>query len=81
MGLTSLVTAAGDRPEPAASPAGNARGVFLVPPGGMSLKTVARLKLGTEQRWRDIYDLNPQYSDASLVLPAGTELKLPPDAR
>lgn len=70
-------SAVGERSEPA----GNARGVFVVPPGGMSLKTIARTKLGNEQRWRDIYDLNPQYQDASLVLPAGTELKLPPDAR
>lgn len=58
------------------------RGVFVVPRGpGMTLQAIAREKFGTEQRWRDLYDLNPQISKANAVLPAGTEVKLPSDAR
>jgi hypothetical protein len=53
---------------------------FQVPPGGMSLKAVARQKLGTEQRWAELYELNPQVGDPNAV-PAGTMLKLPADAR
>ena len=45
---------------------------FRVPQGGMSLRAVARLTLGTEQRWGDIYDLNPQITKPDAVLPAGT---------
>ncbi len=54
------------------------RDTFTVPPGaGMTLPQVARQVLGTEQRWRDIYDLNPQVTKPSELLPAGTQLKLP----
>jgi hypothetical protein len=53
---------------------------FRVPQGGMSMRGVARLILGNEQRWRDVYDLNPQLRPDE-ILPAGTELKLPADAR
>jgi hypothetical protein len=53
---------------------------FLVPQGGMSLKAVARQTLGTEQRWGDVYELNPQFNPSEMV-PAGTRLKLPADAR
>lgn len=53
---------------------------FRVPPGGMSLKAVARQVLGTEQRWNELYDLNPRVGDPNAV-PGGTTLKLPADAR
>jgi LysM repeat protein len=53
---------------------------YTVPQGGMSLATVAKSLLGSEQRWRELYDLNPQVTNPSQV-PAGTELKLPTDAR
>jgi hypothetical protein len=46
----------------------------------MSLKAVARQVLGTEQRWGELYDLNPQVGDPNAV-PGGTTLKLPADAR
>jgi hypothetical protein len=39
---------------------------------------VARQTLGTEARWREVYDLNPRV--APDLVPAGTELRLPPDA-
>lgn len=51
---------------------------FVVPAGGMSLPAVARQTLGSEARWRDIYDLNPQVAPG--LVAAGTELRLPPDA-
>jgi nucleoid-associated protein YgaU len=65
---------------PAFRPAGGSSQTFRVPPGGMSLKAVARQTLGTEQRWGELYNLNPQVADPNAV-PAGTTLKLPADAR
>jgi hypothetical protein len=44
----------------------------------MSLNAVARQTLGSEARWRDVYDLNPRV--APDFIPAGTELRLPADA-
>ncbi|WP_171471812.1 hypothetical protein [Frigoriglobus tundricola] len=55
------------------------RGVYVVTQSGMTMKDVARIKLGSEKRWPDIYDLNPQLLPNNL--PAGSELKLPPDAQ
>ena len=46
----------------------------------MSLTAVAKLLLGTERRWKEIWDLNPTVSSPTNV-PAGTELRLPADAR
>lgn len=61
--------------------AGIYRGTYVVPAGnGMTMLNVAKLTLGNEQRWRDIYDLNPNLRPGD-VLPPGTELKLPSDAR
>ena len=71
---------AGDKPDAPARAVGAGRGAYVVPPGGMTMKAVARLTLGNEQRWRDIYDLNSNLRPDD-VLPPGTELKLPPDAR
>jgi len=53
--------------------------IYRVPTEGLSLPTIARHLLGNEQRWIEIYDLNPDVN-ASRV-PAGTELRLPADAR
>ncbi len=64
-------------PKPPAS--GNER-MFRVPEGGMTLPAIARLTLGTDQRWEDIYKLNPNLKPSDTV-PAGTAVKLPPDAR
>jgi hypothetical protein len=62
--------------------AGTSRGTYVVPAGnGMTMLNVAKLTLGSEQRWRDIYDLNPSIRFPGDVLPPGTELKLPSDAR
>jgi hypothetical protein len=64
---------------PSAPATGGAGKTFRVPEGGMSLPAVSRLVLGTEQRWDEIYRLNPDVNAAKV--PAGTDLKLPPDAR
>ncbi|MBA2226632.1 LysM peptidoglycan-binding domain-containing protein [Thermogemmata fonticola] len=53
--------------------------IYRVPTDGLSLPTIARQLLGNERRWVEIYDLNPEVN-ASRV-PAGTELRLPADAR
>lgn len=50
---------------------------YVIPPGGMTMQAVARLTLGSTTRWREIYDLNPQFSTD---VPAGAQLKLPADA-
>ena len=47
----------------------------------MTLKAIARERLGNEQRWRDIWDMNPQFTDVNAIVTAGTEVKLPSDAR
>ena len=70
----------GDSWGAAVSTGGGTR-TFRVPDGGLSLPAIAKLVLGSEQRWTDIYDLNPQFTKADEILPAGTELKLPADAR
>ncbi len=60
--------------------AGNTRGTFIVPQGGMTMKAIARLTLGSEQRWGDIWSLNPHLHTED-VLAAGVEVKLPGNAR
>ncbi|WP_157470269.1 hypothetical protein [Gemmata sp. SH-PL17] len=63
-------------------PVTNGRSVFTVPNGnGMTLQQIARQTMGSEQRWRDIYDLNRQITRPDEVQTPGTELKLPTDAR
>ena len=54
---------------------------FMVPTGGMTMRAVARETLGRDTRWGEIYQYNPEITDPSGLLPAGTRLKLPPDAR
>jgi uncharacterized protein (TIGR03067 family) len=53
---------------------------FRVPSGGLSLRGVARVTLGSAERWAEIYSLNSQFRPDDR-LPAGTELRLPADAR
>ncbi len=65
------------RPDWGAAPKPSTRNTFTVPQGGMTLPQVAKQALGNEQRWRDIYELNPWVTKPSEPLPAGTELKLP----
>lgn len=64
-----------------ARPAASGGNVFVVPRGGLTLEEVAKRTMGDTQRWRDIYDLNPQVTNTRAPVAAGTELKLPPDAR
>jgi hypothetical protein len=59
---------------------GSGAKIYRVPPGdGMSLPAVAKLVLGNDQRWQELYELNPNVNPGKV--PAGTELKLPADAR
>ena len=66
----------------AATPAFRATGqrTFTVPTGGMTMGAIARDTLGTQNRWADIYNLNPQLSPGD-VLPAGTVVKIPTDLK
>ena len=50
------------------------------PPPKADVPAATRLLLGNERRWQDIYDLNPHLRPDQ-VLPAGTELRVPADAR
>ena len=56
-------------------------GQYSVPAGGATLKAIARATLGTDQRWNEIWDMNPKLVRADDVIPAGTTLALPSDAR
>ena len=65
---------------PSAQPTGTSgRTSYIVPRNGMTLRQIARETLGSEQRWGDLWDLNPQVTPNELA--AGTSLKLPADAR
>jgi hypothetical protein len=53
--------------------------LYAVPAGGQQFYEIARDTLGDGNRWSEIYQLNQQY-DPQLMVPAGTQLKLPPEA-
>jgi nucleoid-associated protein YgaU len=53
---------------------------YLVKAGGEMVLDIARRTLGNADRWTDIYRLNPGF-DPKDPVPAGTELKMPSDAR
>jgi hypothetical protein len=53
---------------------------YKVGANGEMFLEIARRTLNDENRWADIYRLNPSY-DPSQPIPAGSELRLPPDAR
>jgi hypothetical protein len=63
-----------------ASDAGPGGKTYRVKAGGERLWNIARTTLGKAERWGDIYRLNPQLSP-ELPVPAGTLLRLPPEAR
>src|SRR5262249_51945296 len=54
---------------------------FRVPAGGMTMPAIAKLTLGSEQRWSEIWELNKSITAPGEPLPAGTEVKLPPGAK
>jgi nucleoid-associated protein YgaU len=62
---------------------GNASGpkTYRVAAQGINIPAVAKQTLGTDQRWKEIWDLNPQITKPGDYLPIGTELRLPPDAK
>jgi len=51
---------------------------YTVPTGGTTLPEIARQLLGSEKRWKEISNLNPDVLPG--VIPEGTTLKLPADA-
>ncbi len=53
---------------------------YQVPDKGEVFLEIAKKTLGNAERWGEIYRLNPQY-DPKYVIPAGTTLRLPADAR
>jgi hypothetical protein len=53
---------------------------YIVPPGGITPRGVAKEAFGDELEWRKVWDENPKYSPDELI-PAGTRLLLPPDAK
>jgi hypothetical protein len=52
---------------------------YKVPPGGISMRAIARNFLGSDQRWNEIYNLNPQLRPD--LIPEGTDVRLPADAK
>lgn len=63
---------------PATSSSGSK--TYKVPPGGITMRAIARNFLGNEQRWQEIYNLNPQWRPDAAI-PEGTEVRLPMDAK
>lgn len=53
--------------------------IYRVPAGGTSMREIAKTYLGNEQRWMEIYNLNPSMKPDEV--PAGTDVRLPADAR
>src|SRR5439155_5883814 len=70
-GVTPVSAKTGDGWGPAneASPAFRPSGqrTFTVPTGGMTMGAIARDTLGSQYRWRDIYDLNPSLSPGDVL--------------
>lgn len=54
--------------------------IYRVPAGGTTLPAIAKAFLGNEQRWTELYNLNPQVTAPNAV-PAGMDIKLPADAK
>jgi nucleoid-associated protein YgaU len=54
--------------------------IYRVPAGGTSERELAKKYLGNEQRWMEIFNLN-QHITAPDNIPAGTEVRLPMDAK
>jgi nucleoid-associated protein YgaU len=75
--LAPPVTPPGQSTQAMASPAG---ATYVVGPGGETVWAVARNTLGSGQYWERIYRLNPSLNPQA-VIPAGTRLRLPPEAR
>jgi hypothetical protein len=47
----------------------------------INIPAVAKITLGSEQRWKEIWDLNPQITAPGEYLPINTQLRLPSDAK
>lgn len=67
------------------APAGRtetARGgkTYDVPPGGITLKGIAKLAYGDESQWVKLWDLNPKMKPDE-TLPEGTRVTVPADAK
>jgi hypothetical protein len=67
----------GFAPAPAAPAAG---GQYRVGAAPESLYNIAAKTLGAGDRWWKIANLNPGYTDGLAQLPAGTTLRMPPEA-
>jgi nucleoid-associated protein YgaU len=69
-------------PSTSSTPVGSSGGsqIYRVPSGVTSEREIAKNFLGSEQRWQEIYNLNPQITNPNNI-PAGTEVRLPADAR
>ncbi len=63
-----------------ATPSGGTK-TYRVPPGGITMQAIARNYLGSDQRWQEIYNLNPQFTKPDGVIPEGTDIRLPADAK
>jgi hypothetical protein len=81
VGATFPAKAAPTPPAANANPAkSGSYKAYTVAAGGQQFYEIARDTLGNGSRWPEIYQLNQQH-DPQVLVPAGTQLKLPPDAR
>jgi len=73
-------TVPGPAPAPAPAPAVPGTMSYRVPPGGQTMRQIARQTLGDGERWKEIYFLN-QKMPPEYAVPGGTEVRLPAGAR
>jgi nucleoid-associated protein YgaU len=70
----------GDAPLPPLNAGSSSEKMYRVKGNGEMFYDIARRTLGRGERWQEIYRLNPSF-DPKDPVPAGTDLRLPADAR
>jgi hypothetical protein len=68
------------QPASRTEPAATGTKTYTIPPGGATMRGVAKAAFGDDQQWAKVWDLNPKYRPDE-VLPEGTKLLLPSDAK
>jgi nucleoid-associated protein YgaU len=77
---SGAVTATGAAPATGTATTTASTRTYRVGGTGEMIRDIARRTLGNGDRWTEIYHLNRSY-DPMYAVPAGTELRLPADAR
>ena len=73
---TTSARSTSNAPPPAVDLTQRSEQLYVVGDNGEMLADIARQKLGSEESWKRIWDLNPQLNPAKMI-PGGTRLRLP----